>query len=45
MQVSIYEIVNWCIHLKEDIESGKIQNIIQAHETDLGDYMFVCEKL
>jgi hypothetical protein len=28
-------------NLAEDIESGKIKNIIEKYESDIGDYLFV----
>lgn len=40
------EIMNGCHKLKEDITSGKIEKIIESHESTLGDYVFVaCTKL
>jgi ubiquinone/menaquinone biosynthesis C-methylase UbiE len=35
------EIQTGCAKLKTDIDSGAVQQIIESHENDLGDYMFV----
>ncbi len=35
------EIISGCERLRQDIESGKIQSIIQSYESPLGDYTFV----
>ena len=39
------EIISGCNKLQIDISSGEINRVIESHESDLGDYVFVvCQK-
>jgi ubiquinone/menaquinone biosynthesis C-methylase UbiE len=39
------EVVDGCEHMRQDIESGQIKQVIQSYESELGDYAFVtCSK-
>lgn len=39
------EVLKGCLKLKEDIDAGKMESIIESHESEWGDYVFIsCKK-
>jgi ubiquinone/menaquinone biosynthesis C-methylase UbiE len=45
MEENLEEVNHGCKQIKQDIENGKIEDIIQSYECDLGDYAFIsCRK-